>query len=254
MRVIHRLEVVQVDEQDRQRRVRAPGQRMLETLDEQHAVGETRQIVVQGVVPELTFEASKLGERLAEPVDFERRARVGGQKLDQRHVIAREALQLVDGIGDEHRALEAAGLNDRSGDRLLDPLCTQPLPRLGARRRGQVHALPEPCNRIPDGIGRGIDGAWTSDRTAGLQPRSQGARRLLVREQHELGPAGAEHALGVIQQRGNRVLGVGRLADGARRAGELLDAACALGTAGPPGTLCVRPACHSHSCCIPALL
>ena len=111
-----------------------------------------------------------------EPVDLERRARVGGEQLDERYVVAREALQLVDGVGDEHPALEAGGLNDRGGDRLLDALRAQPLLHLGARRLGQVHASAEACDRIPHGIARGIDRAWTSDG----RPGSSLARRAVV--------------------------------------------------------------------------
>ena len=186
---------------------------MLEAFDEQHAVGEARQIVVPGVVPELAFEPPELREGLAQPVHLE---------LDEGYVFAREAVQLVDRIAHEHPAFEAGGVNDRGGDRLPDALRPKPLLHLRARRLRQMHALAKARDCIPHGIARWIDRARAGDWPARLQACSQGGRRLLVREQHELGLPRAEHVLGVSKQSGDRVLGVRRLADRARGAPELL--------------------------------
>ena len=64
--VVHRLEVVEVDEQHRHARIRlvGVGQRRGDLLGEQRAVGELGETVVGCLVRQLAFELAELVEGL----------------------------------------------------------------------------------------------------------------------------------------------------------------------------------------------
>ena len=63
--VIHGLEAVHVDEQDAEQPVGGPfrpGQRLLEHLHEERAIGERRERVVQGGLPKLLLDQMTFGD------------------------------------------------------------------------------------------------------------------------------------------------------------------------------------------------
>ena len=87
-RVVDRLEIVEVDEEDRDSRRSAELSSAARTsLAEQRAVGQPGQRIVVGLVVQLLLQIAQLGDGLLEPVVLERGARVRGERVEQRQVV-----------------------------------------------------------------------------------------------------------------------------------------------------------------------
>ena len=102
--VVHHLEPVEVQEQDR---VRATGGRLLgervgETLGEQQAVRQLRERVRVRLVMELFLQLGDLGQRALQPSILEQDARMARERLQEGDVLARERAHVPDPVADQH--------------------------------------------------------------------------------------------------------------------------------------------------------
>ena len=118
-RVVDRLEVVEVEEEDR---VVAParGEQLAELVEEQRAVGQAGQRVVVGLVLEAALQLAQLGDEVLQPVVLQRHAGVVGQRAEEREVVAVEAPDRA-AVGDQEGADHPRLARERGEHRALMP-------------------------------------------------------------------------------------------------------------------------------------
>ena len=148
-RVVDRLEVVEVEEEDR---VVAParGEQLAELIEEQRAVGEPGQRVVEGLVLEAALQLAQLGDEVLQAVVLQRDAGVVGQRAEEREVVAVEAARPCCGWRQEgadharlarerreHRALDAAPCQRRVEQRIGQRALQQARGRVAVDQRVQ---------------------------------------------------------------------------------------------------------------------
>ena len=150
-RVVDRLEVVEVQEEDR---VVAParGEQLAEPVEEERAVGQPGQRVVEGLVLEAALQLAQLGDEVLEAVVLQRDARVVGQRAEERQVVAVEAADRA-AVGDEEGADDARLARERREHRALRRR-GGPAPRRAADRPAGARAAARACRRRPARAGR----------------------------------------------------------------------------------------------------
>ena len=196
-RVVHDLEVVEVEEQDDGIEPGlAGGQLRIHLLGEHRPVRQPGQRVVVGLVAQLLLEAGQLGERLLQLAVLEGNGRLVGERLEEPQVLAVERGPLGEPVGDGHRA-DQPGLADERADHRLPDGATGQRPAGGRREerpalggdpavdaRAELHALGDHGLRLA-----------IVDRR-----RAQGVGALVARVEDHLGDLGPEHRARVIQQ------------------------------------------------------
>ena len=199
-RVVDRLEVVEIQEEDR---VVAParGQQLAEPIEEERAVGQAGQRVVEGLVLEAALELAQLGDEVLEAVVLQRDARVVGQRAEEGEVVAVEAAHRA-AVGDEEGADDARLARERGEHGALHAAAGQGRveQRIGQR------ALEQPRGRVAvdervQGIGHvAIGEHHRLDGPALLDRRAQRLRALVGGQQDDLGEVAAEDVQRALQQ------------------------------------------------------
>ena len=200
-RVVHDLEVVEVEEQDDGVEPGlAGGQLRIDLLGEHRPVRQPGQRVVVGLMAELLLEAGQLGERLLQLAVLEGDGRLVGERLEEPQVLAVERGAFGQAVGDGHRA-DQPGLADERADHRLADRPTRQWP--AGRRREERPALGgdpavDPGAELDALRDHGLRLAVVNRR------RAQGVGAVLARVQDHLGDLGPEHRARVIQQRNER--------------------------------------------------
>ena len=215
-RVVDRLEVVEVEEEDG---VVAParGEQLAEPVEEERAVGQAGERVVEGLVLEAALELAQLGDEVLEAVVLQRDARVVGQRAEEREVVAVEAADRA-AVGDQEGADDARLARERGEHRALDAAAGQGRveERVGQR------ALEQPRGRVAvdqrvQGIGHVAVGEHHRlDRAALLDRRAQRLGALVGGQQDDLGEVAAEDVERALQQARDAGRDVGRAREQAR--------------------------------------
>ena len=200
-RVVDRLEVVDVDEQHRQLRARA-GERVAHAGDEQRAVRQVGQRVVEGLVAQLLLEVLERPDRLLEPVVLQRDAGVVGQRLEQLQVVGGEVAHDALAVGEHERADHAVLAGHHRQHRPLHAALAQvgrdllPARGVGQRHDGSLVGY----ERLQVDRDTGVDGLH--DLLVVARPERRPQRRLVGRPQDDLGALGAER----VERSGEQLL------------------------------------------------
>ena len=115
--VVDGLEVVEVEEEHGGGSVVGVGQRAADALGEEHAVGQTRQRIVERLVAELVLQLGELGQRLLQAVVLDQHARVLRVGLEEPEMLGSEAVG-VRAIADQEHAADL-GLDPKRGQHHL---------------------------------------------------------------------------------------------------------------------------------------
>ena len=115
-------------------------ERLAHAGDEQRAVGQVGQRVVEGLVAELLLEVLQAGDRLLEAVVLQRHGRVVGERLEQLEVVGGEVAHDAVAVGEHQRADHAVLAGEHREHRLVHAALLQ----VGGDRRavggvGQRH-------------------------------------------------------------------------------------------------------------------
>jgi hypothetical protein len=185
-RVVHRLEVVQVDQHHRHRL--AAGQRLLQPFAEQSAVAQAGDRVVEGVVAEPGLLGVQSGEGLLEAVVAQHGGRLVGQGVEQLGVVGAGAGGAVGRIAHDQEADDAV-LGHQAGGHGVGRHV--PIGQVGGQHLGDRAAL---------GQGGQAGGGLAGHRrqvSPLLAPLGQA-------QDAPLGPAGEEDELGGVAVKGGQ--------------------------------------------------
>ena len=116
--VVHHLEIVEVEEDHRERgaAVVSPRQRVLEAVDEQRAIGQGGDRIVEGL----------LLEAVAEPRVLDSDTRLRGERVEEREILAVKAAHIAEPVADEQGSEERAIALQRCRHRVAQPLMVEP--------------------------------------------------------------------------------------------------------------------------------
>ena len=122
----------------------AGGQRVLHAVDEQRAVREVGERVVEGLVVQLLLELAQLQDRLLEAVVLERDAGVVGERLEQLQVVVAERADHAEAVGEHDRADHAFLARQHREHRVRDPAAVEiaPQPLVGKGRSSRTDGGP----------------------------------------------------------------------------------------------------------------
>ena len=122
LRVVDDLEVVQVQECDDRRVVRLARERdpQLYLVHERRPVGQARQRVMEGLVPQLLLESRQLVKGLFQLPVLEGDRGLVGDGLQQAEVVRLEARALPEAVDDRQCAEDAVLADEGTDHRLLD--------------------------------------------------------------------------------------------------------------------------------------
>ena len=190
--VVDGLEVVDVDEQHRRPGVVSGlhfAQRALDGLNEEAAVGEAGERVVERLVAQPRLELGQLGQRPFEPAVLEGDAHVVGQRFEEAQILAVEPADFAQAVADQHGA---------DG------------PRLAPQRRhhGVVDAPLAEVLQEDGAVGKaGVDIDFDRTHNGRIRIRAYGrAQRPLAAlggEQGDLRDLGPEHLPGLAEHGGD---------------------------------------------------
>ena len=190
--VVDRLEVVEVDEHDRD--VLFVDERLADRVGEQRAVGQAGERIVVGLMVELLLEDAELEDGLLEAVVLESDARVGGERLEQLQIVVVERADDAETVGEHDRAddplFAGEGGDHRVGDAAAFEVALQAVVAERQVERGGTAAggLDQRMHFVGD---LGVDGLHQLPVGAGTE---QGPKRWVLGrpEQDDLGHLGAE--------------------------------------------------------------
>ncbi len=231
-RVVDGLEVVDVDEQHGDGRI-GLGERLVDAVDEQRAVGQTRERVVVGLVLELVLELAQLPDGLLEAVVLERDRGVGGERLEQPQVGVGEVADDAGAVGEQHRAHHARLPRQHREHRVRDPALLQVAAQAHAAAAGRdagdgLVVVDQRAQLVGD---RGVDRHHLVAHVAGAVRGAQ-RRVALGGEQDDLGDLGAERLDRAREQALERADDLRRARQRARGLVEELEALVALALGG----------------------
>ena len=190
-RVVHGLEVVEVEEENGDVVVAGREQR-LDLLPEQRPVRQPGERIVERLMVEAVLELAKFRYRLLQPVVLQRGACVGGERVKQRQVVARETAGKADAVREHEqadRALLAAELRDH---RMLDPAAIEVAAGALRQRLRDDDWLPVIAQQVAERCHVvGIDRDHALTRRPGPEAGPQRRVALLAAEEDDLGLLGA---------------------------------------------------------------
>ena len=119
--VVHRLEAVEVDVENRDPVLRLALREALgEALDEVEAVRQPGERVVVGLVLQLFLQLRHLRERMLQPAVLEQDARVTGERLEQVEVVVAERRDVADAVADDQQPERPVVAAQRADDRVAE--------------------------------------------------------------------------------------------------------------------------------------
>ena len=108
-RIVHRLEVVEVEEQYRRRCTLCRGfvGDLSESLPQQRPVGQSCEGVMCGPMPQILLEMGELDQRVLQPSVLQGHAHLAGEGLEESEVTGCERSHVTQGVDNDHHAVGA---------------------------------------------------------------------------------------------------------------------------------------------------
>jgi hypothetical protein len=200
-RVVHRLEVVEIDEQDCHRIAAPPLQRVLDSIGEQRAVGQPGQGIMEGLLGQPVLEGAQLRQGALELPVLQRDGEVPRQGVDEAHVLAVERRDLAQPVADDHQADEAALGAQPGHHRVTDapPLEERADAVVLPRRRQRGRLAPHRAGRQRQLGGADRDALHRLNGALDAHPPAHGIGVVARREEDDLGRLSPDHLARVLE-------------------------------------------------------